>query len=246
MRCSMFPCTPRRAPAMWRITFYPELVLFLLISVWPWNGTAATLKGDFNCKIPIYWKFQTNVLKYLLPLNLLERLTPGTIKCASREQDWKLISCFISCSEWIFQKKKMSQLAPELILLTTLLEVTVKSFKVSQTGMRKKISPCFCVFAICGCQKRLDIHLKVTSRLTNTCSLWPDFNSFLSGDLATTPLQTPQQTQADIFNTELQTSSVYHQCFHLQRREDVIERVSKGTREKQSLFLFVRLKSVHI
>lgn len=200
----MFPCTPWMAPAVWRITFHPELVLFLLISVWAWNGT----------------KFQTNALKYLLPLNLLESLTPGTIKCAAREQDWKLISCFISCSEWIFQKK-MSQLAPELILLITLLEVTVKSFRVSQTGMRKKIWPCFCVFAICGCQKHLDIHLKVASHLTSTCSLWTDFNSFLSGNLPTTPLQTPQQTQACIFNTELQTSSVYHQCFHLQRREHV-------------------------
>lgn len=56
----------------------------------------------------------------------------------------------------------MSQLAPELILLRTLLEVIVKSFKVSQTGMRKKIRLCFGVFAIDGCQKRLDIHLKVT------------------------------------------------------------------------------------
>lgn len=140
-----------------------------------------------------------------------------------------------------FLQRKMSQLAPELILLRTLLEVTVKSFKVSQTGMRKKIRPCFCVFAICGSQKRLDIHLKVTSHLTNTCSLWTDFNNFLSGNLTTTPLQTPQQTQAHIFNTKLQASSVYHQCFHLQRRQHVIERVSKGTREKQSLFLFVRL-----
>lgn len=44
----------------------------------------------------------------------------------------------------------MSQLAPELILLRTLLEVTVKSFKVSQTGMRKKSDRVFVCLQYAG------------------------------------------------------------------------------------------------
>lgn len=93
----------------------------------------------------------------------------------------------------------MSQLAPELIPLRTLLEVTVKSFTVSQAGLRKRSG---CVLCVCnlpvpkthGYTPNCDV-----THLTNTCGVWTDFNSFLSGDLtAAPPLDPTTDTSAYI------------------------------------------------
>lgn len=56
--------------------------------------------------------YHKSSLSHLLPLNLLEWLTPGTRECAAREKDWKLISCFISCSEWFSSEKKKEKNVP--------------------------------------------------------------------------------------------------------------------------------------
>lgn len=83
----------------------------------------------------------------------------------------------------------MSQLAPELILLRAVLEVTVKSFTVLQTALRKRSG---CVLCVCNMPvpKRLDLHLTVISLvLADTCSVPTGFNSFLSGDLTADPFR---------------------------------------------------------
>lgn len=80
-------CVSMHATVMRRFTFHPGTVLLLFVINAVPTESVMTLKGNLNSKILIYSKCQTNALKYLLPLNLLERLTPGTVKCAAIEQD---------------------------------------------------------------------------------------------------------------------------------------------------------------
>lgn len=83
----------------------------------------------------------------------------------------------------------MSQLAPELILLRTVLQVTVKSFTVSQTALRKRSGCVLCVRNM-PMPKRLERHLTVISLvLADTCGVPTGFNSFLSGDLTADPFR---------------------------------------------------------
>lgn len=169
-----------------KITDYPAAV-FCLTNVRASTGTGTTLKGNLNSGSMTYSKEPKKFVKtFPKAVGMMD-----SWHAAAREQDWRVISCFIAWSEWVSKKKKKkSHLAPELILLRTVLEVTVKSFTVSQTALRERLCCVLCVFSL-PVPKRLHLHLTVISLvLADTRGAPNGFNSFLPADLPADPFRT--------------------------------------------------------